>query len=99
MPSQPYRRPSARRTGLRRALWGLAALVLLIPAVAMQFSRQVAWGAGDFLAAALLLGATGLAVELAVAWLRSPAQRYAAAGAIIAVLLFVWAELAVGILR
>lgn len=82
-----------------RAFWGLIGPILLIPAVAMQFGCQVAWGLGDFLAAAILLGGAGIAIEFAVVWLRNPAQRYAAAGAIVAVLLFVWAELAVGTLR
>lgn len=67
--------------------------------MATQFGCQVAWGLGDFLAAAILLGGAGIAIEFAVAGLGSPAQRYAAAGAIVAVLPFVWAELAVGTLR
>ncbi len=81
----------------RLAGWGLAALILLLPAVAMQFTSEVAWGPGDFLAAAALLGLTGLAIEGAVRLTASPLRRaMLAAGAIVA-LLVVWAELAVGI--
>ncbi len=31
------------------------AVLLLVPAVAMQFTEEVAWGLGDFVAAAVLL--------------------------------------------
>ncbi len=83
--------PIIRRTG-----WSLAAAILVLPAIAMQFTREVNWGPGDFLAAALLLGGTGLVLEVAAAL---PRARWRSRGAIIAVaaLLLIWAELAVGI--
>lgn len=80
---------------LRKAGWGLAAALLLAPALAMQVTEQVNWGAGDFLAAALLLGAAGLGLELAA---RLPRRaRLAAGAAVLVAMLLVWAELAVGL--
>jgi hypothetical protein len=82
---------SIRRTG-----WSLAAAILALPALAMQFSTEVNWGPEDFLAAALLLGITGLGLEVAAAL---PRRRWRgrAAMVVLAALLLVWAELAVGI--
>ena len=79
-------------------MWGLGGLLLLLPAAAMQFTSQVSWGAEDFLAAAVLIGGAGLAIELAVRLLRTPAQRWVAVSTVIAAALLIWAELAVGIL-
>ena len=42
------------------------ALLLLLPAIALLFTDEVQWTAGDFLFAAVLLGGTGLLVELVV---------------------------------
>lgn len=81
----------------RKLGWGLAGLVLLLPLAAMQFTGEVNWGLGDFAAAAALLGLTGLAIEGAVRIARQPLLRIALVLAAIAMLLLVWAELAVGI--
>jgi hypothetical protein len=84
-------RPTARKIG-----WSLAALLLLMPAFGMAFSTGFDWGPGDFLAAALLIGITGLGLELAA---RLPGRtRLVAAAAVIGTMLLIWAELAVGIL-
>ncbi|WP_207759190.1 hypothetical protein [Sandarakinorhabdus cyanobacteriorum] len=83
-------------TIIRRAGWSMAAGLLALPAIAMQFSTEVNWGPEDFVAAALLLGITGLGLEVAAAL---PRRSWRRRGAIItlAALLLVWAELAVGI--
>lgn len=87
----------------KRNLWriigwcGAAALVML-PAVAMQFTSEVNWTPGDFGFAAMLLGAFGLGVELAV---RKSPDRFYRAGAAFALLsafLVVWANGAVGMI-
>lgn len=82
---------------LRPALWGFAGLLLLIPAIAMQFSSEVNWGPGDFLAAAMLIGGAGLGVELAVRFIRTRAAMFAVIAGVLLVVLVIWAELAVGI--
>ena len=77
--------------------WSLAAALLLAPLVAMQFTSAVNWGAEDFLAAALLLGGAGLALEATVRLVRGTVPRIAIALAILFVFALIWAELAVGI--
>ena len=82
----------------RLAGWGLAGAVLLVPLVAMAFTAEMNWGAEDFLAAVILLGGFGLAFELAVRVTRNPIVRVVTGLALGALLLLVWAELAVGLL-
>ena len=81
---------------IRKAGWSLAAALLALPAIAMQFTSEMNWGPGDFLAAALLLGTTGIVLEIAAAL---PRRQWRSRGTVLAVamLLLVWAELAVGI--
>ena len=81
----------------RLALWGALAGLLAVPALAMQFTREFNWGAEDFAAAALLLGLTGLGLELAARARISRAGRLAIVAGVLGLLLVVWTELAVGI--
>ena len=71
--------------------------ILLIPFVAMQFTREVNWTASDFVIGAILLGGTGLLFELAAAKLRTRKARLTAIAVIAFCFAFVWAELAVGL--
>lgn len=84
------------RTQLLSVLAATCAL-LLLPAVAMQFTREVQWGPGDFLAAGGLLFLTGAAMVLAHRLARSRPQRVALVSALALALVLVWAELAVGV--
>lgn len=89
---------NATNWGRLRVLYLLACAALLsIPAIAMQFSSEVAWGPGDFLVMGSLLLALGAGAELAFRTARSRTGMIA--GIAIATVLFlaVWAELAVGI--
>ena len=76
---------------------GGTALLLLVPLVAMQFTREVAWDIGDFVAAALLIAGTGMAYVLSARRLTTRRARLFAGTALAAALVVVWAELAVGI--
>lgn len=92
---------SANKGGWGRwitAAWTIAtALVLLTPAIAMQFTDEVNWTVGDFVfAGAMLLGA-GVTYELA-ARIGNLAYRTGAATALGAGVLTVWATGAVGII-
>jgi hypothetical protein len=82
----------------RAALWGGAAALLLVPAVAMQFSDEVRWGPGSFLVMgtllAILCGLIELGARLGTHW----AYRLGFALAALAGFTTVWVNLAVGMI-
>ncbi len=87
-----------RRSPWRMAVWGGAALLLLLPAVAMQFTAEVNWDETDFIVmGALLFGAAG-AFDLAARMTASLAFRAAVGVAVVAAFLLIWINLAVGII-
>jgi hypothetical protein len=63
----------------------------------MQFSDEVVWTLGDFLFAAVLLGGTGLALDLALTSGGNITYRAAAGLALISGFLLIWVNAAVGI--
>lgn len=76
----------------------LAVVVLLfIPLVAMQFTHEVNWSIFDFAVAGVLLLGTGLLCELVLRKVSIRKNQILLCMIILAVLLLVWAELAVGI--
>src|SRR5215218_3169731 len=83
---------------LRIAGWVGAAVILLLPLVAMQFSSEVHWSFGDFVVMGALLGGSGLALELATQKSTSLAYRFGATFAVAAAFLLIWVNLAVGFL-
>lgn len=88
----------SKRISSKFARVGLVTAALLcIPAIAMYFTTEVNWEANDFVVAAILLGGTGLAIEFGASRLATRRARLFAGLAILAALVFVWAELAVGI--
>lgn len=90
------------RLSLRKSLVAVVvvtALLLLVPLVAMQFTREVSWGPVDFLLAAALLLSAGTAIVLAISWLQRPVHKRMAIAAIALITVLVWAELAVGLFR
>ena len=82
----------------RQMAWCVAAALLVAPAIAMLFTREVNWGAEDFAALALMIGVGGAAAELGLRAVRKPVRRAMLLAAIALAFLLVWAELAVGIL-
>ena len=75
----------------------VTACVLLVPLLAMQFTDEVAWTALDFVAAVILLLGSGFSYVFFARRLGTRRQR-AMLGAVVALaLLYLWAELAVGI--
>lgn len=85
-------------SGWRLGGWGVAALILLLPAVAMQAGAEVDWGPEDFVLAGLLIGGVGLVFELAVRRARSLAYRMGVAAALAAAFTIVWADAGVGMI-
>lgn len=82
---------------LRWVIWGGAALLLLLPLIAMPFTAEVSWSPFDFLVMGVLLALVGGAYELAVRMARRPVYVIAFCVAVAAAFLIVWANLAVGI--
>ena len=82
----------------RMAPWAIAAFLLLLPLVAMQFTDEVDWDETDFIAmGALLFGACGT-YELAARMTGNNAYRAAVGVAVVAAFLLIWINLAVGII-
>ena len=81
----------------RVAAWAAAALVLLVPLVAMQFTDEANWTVGDFVFAAVLLFGSLGAYELAARMTGNTAYRAGVGVAIAAAFLLVWVNGAVGI--
>ena len=78
--------------------WGLAAVMLSLPAIAMRFTKEVAWTASDFVIMGIMIGVVGLGLELAI---RASCNHHYRAGAAVALLtgfLVIWSNLAVGII-
>ena len=82
----------------RIAAWGIAALLLLLPLVAMQFTDEVQWTIFDFIFAGVMIGGVGLLFEMAVRMARNNAYRLGVAFALAAAFLIVWASGAVGMI-
>ncbi|GAA0214719.1 hypothetical protein GCM10009123_22340 [Kangiella japonica] len=86
----------------RSLFWFVTITVLLaIPLVAMQFTQEVNWGVADFIVAAVLLISGALIYEAFI-------RRYSRSSTsklkpllfsigLIALILMIWAELAVGV--
>jgi hypothetical protein len=76
----------------------IAALILLLPLVAMQFTDEVVWDETDFaVMGAMLFGACS-AYELAARRTGNTAYRAAVGVAVVAAFILVWINLAVGII-
>jgi predicted membrane channel-forming protein YqfA (hemolysin III family) len=87
-----------RGSRLRIAIWVVAALLLLLPLVAMQFNDEVKWSVADFVVAAVLLFGTCLAYELVAMRTENTTYRFAVGVALAAALILIWLSLGVGII-
>lgn len=72
-------------------------LLLLILSVADQFADDMDWSLFDFIVAGILLLGTGLMCELVLRKVKAFKHRVVLCVAILAALLIIWAELAVGV--
>ena len=76
----------------------LTGIILLIPLIAMQYTDEVNWSLLDFTVAAMLLLGTGFLIELVVNKVNQTKYRVPIVLALVLALIFIWAEMAVGIL-
>lgn len=81
----------------RVALWGGILALLMLPALAMPFTHEVAWGPEDFAFAAILLISAGALFELAAWKLRGLTARLITAAVILGAVALIWADAAVGV--
>jgi len=87
-----------RENHWRVAVWGAAACLLLVPLVAMQFTREVDWTGSDFAVMGGMLGTACGIWELGMWLSRNRAYRAAFAVAAVSAFLMTWINLAVGII-
>lgn len=74
-----------------------AATLLVIPVIAMQFTKEVNWSGFDFLVAGILLFGTGLLSEFVLRTVKKRNYRIILCGIIFLALVVIWLELAIGI--
>ncbi len=74
-----------------------ATLLLLIPLIAMQFTAEVNWTLSDFVIAGVLLLGTGLICKLVMRKVKKTNRRIILCAILLALLLLIWIELAVGL--
>ncbi|GGE45064.1 hypothetical protein EV200_104526 [Pedobacter psychrotolerans] len=94
MTNQQTLNPSKLRI---RIILMTTALILSIPLVAMQFTKEVNWTLSDFVIAAVLLLSTGLAIELVIRYVKTNLLKTMLLVIILLLLFITWVELAVGI--
>lgn len=86
-----------RGAGWTKYLWGGAALLLLLPFVAMRFTAEVNWTASDFIIMGAIMALACGAIEVAVRMSSNHSYRLASLIAVGTAFLVVWSNLAVGI--
>lgn len=72
-------------------------LILSIPAFLNHFTEEVNWSPGDFIVAALLLSVLASLVLFISRKVSQPRRRNLLYLAVVLLFMFIWAELAVGI--
>lgn len=89
-----------RRRGSRgrMAVWGAAALMLLLPLFAMQITDEVKWTTADFAIFGAMLAAACGTFELATRMTGDTLYRAAVGVAVVAAFILVWVNLAVGLI-
>ncbi|MGM0635129.1 MAG: hypothetical protein ACQESK_03620 [Bacteroidota bacterium] len=78
-------------------IFAIVAALLMIPFIAMQFSDEVNWSVYDFIAAGVLLGGSGLVVDLIFTEVKNRKHKIWLLSAILLLLCLLWIELAVGV--
>lgn len=93
-------RSKRHHTSIRKGIFHVAlgtAFILLIPLVAMQFTDEVKWELPDFIIIGILLFSAGVTYELIAREIRTRKSRLVTGAVITLAVLYIWAELAVGI--
>lgn len=78
-------------------LYTVAAVILLIPFLSMQFSKEVNWSGFDFVVAGILLFGTAFGIDLVLRKVNRNGKKMFYILLVLLALFLIWAELAVGI--
>ena len=78
-------------------LYSIPFVILTIPLIAMQFTKEVNWTISDFLVMGILLFSTVFTIDFVLKKVKTLKSRLIVIFAIVILLVLVWAELAVGI--
>ncbi|MNK33684.1 hypothetical protein D3C87_521770 [compost metagenome] len=78
-------------------LFSIPFVLLSIPLVAMQFTKEVNWTLSDFLIMGILLFATVFTIDFVLKKVKTFKSRLILVFGILALLILIWAEMAVGI--
>lgn len=87
-----------RRNRWSLVIWGTAGFLLLLPAVAMQFTGEVNWTASDFVFMGVLLSLACGTYEVVARMTSNTAYRAGVGVAVLTGFLTVWVNAAVGML-
>lgn len=79
------------------AIFGAAGILLMIPLIAMQFTKEVNWTGSDFFIGGILLFGSAFICELVLRKVKTLKARVIICLTVLAILVVVWAEMAVGI--
>ena len=78
-------------------IYSAATVLLAVPLIAMQFTTDVNWTISDFVIAAALLFTTAFSVDFVLKRVKTFKSRLLLIFGILAFLILIWAEMAVGI--
>lgn len=78
-------------------LYVIPFLILSIPIIAMQFTKEVNWTFSDFLVMGILLFATIFSIDVVMKKFQTLKSRLILVIGVVFLLVLIWAELAVGI--
>ncbi|MBT8142026.1 MAG: hypothetical protein HKN88_09800 [Gammaproteobacteria bacterium] len=88
---------TTQKKNWRLIYWLIAAIILLIPLVAMQFTQEVNWAIMDFVVMGAMLLSLGIGFEALVRLSKNPKNQLIGAIVMIGVFLLIWLQGAVGI--
>ena len=78
-------------------IYSIPFVILSIPLIAMRFTKEVNWTLSDFLIMGILLFITTFTIDFVLKKFKTLKSRLILVVATLALLILVWAELAVGI--
>lgn len=78
-------------------LFSIPVLLLSIPLLAMQFTKEVNWSVFDFLIAAVILFGAVFTISLILEKFKTTKSRFVLIFTTLAIVFLIWIELAVGI--